>query len=140
MEWKLKLEGSILRKKAHMTTKNGFIFDPDAKIKIQLSDYIAENEVLPETPFKGAIKLTINCYFKLPSSLTSKEKERRLQFKWAPEVRKDCDNIAKLYNDILQYGQLEGKIFIDDHYIVALQINKMYSDCEEFIEIFIQGA
>lgn len=137
MKWTLILDGKILRKRAHLTTSKGIIFDPDQKIKIQISDYIFESKLYPEKPFKGAVKVTYNCYFKLPKSLSKSEKEQRLNGLWAPEVRRDGDNIAKLYNDILQFGSLEGLIFIDDKYIVDLNVKKLYAE-EEFIEIIIE--
>ena len=133
MKFTLILDGKILRKRAHMTTKNGFIFDPDSKYKIELSDYLYENKLYPETPFQEGLKVTYECYFKLPKSLTKKESEERLERGWAYEVRKDCDNIAKIYNDIFQYGMLEGKFFKDDHFIVELVVKKLYSDKDEFI-------
>ena len=45
MKWTLILDGKILRKRSHMTTKSGVIFDPDQKIKIQISDYIFESNI-----------------------------------------------------------------------------------------------
>lgn len=133
MKFTLVLDGKILRKRAHTINKNGFIFDPDSKYKIELSDYLYENKLYPETPFQEGLKVTYECYFKLPKSLTKKESEERLQRGWAYEVRKDCDNIAKIYNDIFQYGMLEGKYFKDDHFIVELVVKKLYSDKDEFI-------
>lgn len=137
MRWTLILDGKILRKRAHLTTSKGHIFDPDHKIKIQISDYIFESKLYPDVPFKGAVKVTYNCYFQVPKSLSKNEKVERLNGIWASEVRRDGDNIAKLYNDILQFGSLEGLIFIDDKYIVDLNVKKLYAE-EEFIEIIIE--
>lgn len=121
-----------------MTTSKGVIFDPDSKIKIQLSDYIYENKLYPETPLKNALKATYKLYFSLPKSLTKVDKENRLKRLYAPEIRKDCDNIAKLYNDVLQYGLLEGLVYKDDHFIVDLRVIKMYSIDDEYLEIEIE--
>jgi Holliday junction resolvase RusA-like endonuclease len=138
MKWTLRIDGKILRKRAHLTTRKGIIFDPDSKIKIQLSDYIYENKLYPETPFKNALKVVYRCYFKLPDSLPQKEKEKRLQALYAPEKRIDGDNIAKLYNDIFQYGLLEGLVYPDDRFIVDLRVLKLYTDGEEYLEVEIE--
>lgn len=138
MKWTLRIDGKILRKKAHMTTSKGIIFDPDQKIKIQLSDYIYENKLYPERPLKGALRVTYKLYFSIPKSLTKTEREKRLSLLYAPDTRKDCDNIAKLYNDIFQYGLLEGLFYKDDHIIVDLRVIKMYSNDEEYLEVEFQ--
>jgi Holliday junction resolvase RusA-like endonuclease len=131
------LYGKPLRKRAHKSTRYGGYFDPDSKIKQQLSDYINETCVLPNTPMEGALKIELIAYFKVPKSVNKVEKEKRLANLWASEIRIDLDNSVKLYADTLQYGALEGKIFFDDHQFCEYNLKKYWSETEEYVKIII---
>jgi len=81
----------------------------------------------PETPFTGAIKVTIRFYKSRPKSLPKK------YIHWTKKP--DIDNMAKLVLD-----SLNKIFFIDDSQIIELNCSKEYSEqprTEVSIETFI---
>ncbi len=139
MRWECSIKGKPQRKRSHMTTRSGHYFDPDRVIKQQLSDWIFENIKLPEHPFNGPVEFQITSYFSLPKSLSKNEKEQRLSEKYCWQKKIDTDNISKLHKDILCYGQLEGKIMVDDKLICLTKEEKLWTDYEEQVDILIRG-
>jgi Holliday junction resolvase RusA-like endonuclease len=63
----------------------------------------------------------------IAKSLSQREHDRRLINGWAHDCKKDVDNMQKLYQDILNFGPLKNKIFIDDHQICDCKTSKVWS-------------
>lgn len=135
MIWSCTLYGKPLQKRAHKTTRFNHYYDPDAPIKRQLSSWISENIQLPEKPFDGPVEITINSWFQLPTSISKAEKSTRLKGRYCWQKKIDRDNIAKIYQDILCHGQLEGKIMVDDKIICAGHDYKYWTENEEKVII-----
>jgi len=104
------------------------IIDPDKERKRDISDWILENHRLPSTPLSGSLELEMVFGIVIPESLSKKQREARLATSWALECKKDLDNMQKLYQDILNFGGLKGKIFGDDHQICYSKTYKIWSD------------
>ena len=140
MSFQFILMGKPLRKRAHKSFGGNRIVDPDRLIKQQLSDYIYENYNLNEScfPMTGALEITLIAHFNVPKSCSKKEKAQRLENYWAHEIRMDMDNCVKLYADILQFGALEGKIFLDDHQFCKYNLQKVWIDGDEKVSIVIK--
>ncbi len=136
--WYCFIPGKPQRKRAHKTTRAGHYFDPDTKIKEQLSDWILENIELPNKPFEGPIEIVITSFFQLPKGLSNLEKFKRLHERYCWQKKIDTDNISKLHKDILCYGQLEGKIMTDDKLICLTIEEKFWTDGEENVQIRIK--
>lgn len=139
MMWECLLYGKPLQKRAHRTTRIGHYFDPDAPIKRQLSTWISENITLPDKPFDGPVEITISSWFQLPAGLPKAEKQKRLSEKRCWQKKIDRDNIAKIYQDILCFGLLEGKIMTDDKIICAGHDYKFWTDDQEKVIINIKS-
>ncbi len=139
MSWQCEIPGKPQRKRAHRTNKFGHYFDPDRAIKQQLSDWILENIALPEKPLDGPLKMVIDSFFEIPKSLPKAEKQKRLEVSYCWEKKIDTDNISKLHKDILCYGQLEGKIMLDDKLICITEERKYWTDGAEKVLISIES-
>lgn len=109
-------------------TKIPIIRDPDIERKRDISDWIAINCKLPSVPLSGPLEIDFLFKVPLPASITNKELARRIDFAWATDCKKDLDNMQKLYQDILNFGALKGKIFSDDHLICHAKTTKIWSN------------
>lgn len=91
--------------------------------------YRAENKPY----FSEAIKLTINCYYKIAKSDNNKLKESKLSGKVRPfNIKPDIDNVVKIICDAL------NKVaYNDDTQIVELIANK-YFDNNPRVEVIIE--
>lgn len=63
----------------------------------------------------------IDCYFKIPISWNNEKKELALSGEMNYIKVPDCDNIAKLFMDVMK-----GIIFYDDAQVIGLLITKRY--------------
>jgi Holliday junction resolvase RusA-like endonuclease len=108
-------------------TRVPIVSDPDKERKKDIANWIAQNIPLPPQPFQGALALTVSFFMPMPTSISNRERQRRLTFRWALESKKDSDNMNKLYQDALQTGPLEGKVFVDDHQICETRLRKLWA-------------
>lgn len=108
-------------------TRTPIIMDPDRERKKDIATWISQKIPLPPQPFRGALALAVTFFMPMPTSISNKERQRRLTFRWALECPKDTDNMCKLYQDTLQTGPLEGKIFEDDHQICETRLRKVWA-------------
>lgn len=134
----VELLGKPQRKRAHKSTRYGGYFDPDKQIKDNLSEWIQLNCPLPERPMEGPLLLELSAYFNVPKSLSKKEREKRLNGRYAYQVSIDTDNIVKLYQDILNHGLLENRIMCNDRQICVHLLRKLWTDIDERIVITIK--
>jgi Holliday junction resolvase RusA-like endonuclease len=130
--WACYLPGEPQRKRAHRAatnhrTKYPEIIDPDRELKNDLAQYIATVCGLPPAVLSGPLEVLFQFRFEVPASCSKKEAARRITAGWAQEVPKDCDNMVKLYQDVLQTGMCKGKIFSDDHFVCRVVTEKIYS-------------
>jgi Holliday junction resolvase RusA-like endonuclease len=131
MIWQAILPFEPRRKRAHTVARTPHgapvVADPDKAIKKDLAEYIAEHCQLPAEPFTGALELRLLAFVSLPKSISNKEADRRLREGFAHQDTKDCDNINKLYQDVLQTGPLAGKIWNDDRQVCRLIVEKLWT-------------
>lgn len=76
-----------------------------------------------KAPLTGALKVDINFYRHVQSSISKKEREYRLSGVHRPVVKPDTDNYIKSTLDALN-----GLLWEDDNQIVDLSAHKYYSD------------
>lgn len=135
MRWHIVIPFEPRRKRAQTVarTPNGapVVSDPDKAIKTDLATFIATHCILPDSPFTGPVQLQLTALMSLPTSISKKEHARRLTQGFAPEDSKDCDNINKLYQDVLQTGPLAGKIWKDDKQVCRLIVEKRWTSEEK---------
>lgn len=105
----------------------GHAVDPDAALKKQLSEYIADHVDMPIGCYVGPLKASFLFSFAPPKSYTRKVRENCLKEIYAPTIRLDVDNMQKLYQDVLNFGVLEGKIFADDKQVVVSNTVKIWA-------------
>lgn len=131
MIWQAIIPFEPRRKRAHTVARTPHgapvVADPDKAIKKDLAEYIAANCPLPTEPLTGALELKLLAFVSLPSSLSKNEAGRRLKEGFAHQESKDCDNINKLYQDVLQTGPLAGKIWNDDKQVCRLIVEKLWT-------------
>lgn len=108
-------------------TKVPIIRDPDVDRKRDISEWIAGNCKMPAIPFSGPLEIDFLFKVPLPISISNKELVKRIDFAWATDCKKDLDNMQKLYQDILNFGVLKGRIFSDDHLICHAHTTKIWS-------------
>lgn len=119
-------EGTPLAKKRHRAASikgKAHIFDPQVKIMNTLKWFFAQ-QMRTEGFLKlaeGAIKVNLTAYMPKPRSWSQKRlKEAEDQ---PVTTKPDCDNIFKIYADILN-----GIAYRDDSQISKLYVEKLYSD------------
>lgn len=88
----------------------------------------AKNELMwllmphrPQKPLEGALKCEIRWVYSWRKNETKKNKEKGE--KWC-ETRSDCDNLCKMFNDILT----RLCFWKDDAQVAVLHFEKLYSD------------
>lgn len=135
MPWQAIIPFEPKRKRAQTVARTPHgapvVSDPDKLIKRDLAAFIAEHCQPPDSPFTGPVQLHLTAFISLPASISKRERQRRLKQGFAPEDTKDCDNINKLYQDILQTGPLAGKIWKDDKQVCRLIVEKMWTSEEK---------
>jgi Holliday junction resolvase RusA-like endonuclease len=139
--WCCFLPGDPQRKRAHRAsvnprTKHAQITDPDGDLKRDVAQYIANCCGLPPALLTGPLEVLFQFRFEVPVSCSGKESQRRKARGFAAEVAKDCDNMVKLYQDILQTGECQGRIFVDDHHVCRVIAEKIYArEAGVYIEV-----
>lgn len=104
------------------------VSDPDRDLKNELARWASENTVLPPHPTDQAIYAEFIYNFEPPKSWAQKKKAKYLITRTGEEITLDVDNMQKLYQDVLQFGDLSGKIFLDDKQIFSSTSTKLWSE------------
>lgn len=115
------------------------VSDPDRALKAELAEWIAEHAILPAEPFDGAVIASFLFTFEPPKSYSKKLRAKVLADVLAPGVSLDHDNMVKLYQDVLQTGPLEGKIWKDDRQVSIGHTAKVWAE-EASVSIILQGV
>ena len=113
-------------------------YDPQREYKAATSDYIYYTKQYPKEPFKGPLGLDLYVLRPIPRSYTKKRQRDYLEGKFAWQVKIDLDNIVKLYQDILNFGELNGRIFSDDSTISKERLIKLWTPNSPKIVINIE--
>ena len=74
-------------------------------------------------PYDGPLEVRMEFYRPVQSSISNKERARRLSGVHRPTVKPDLDNYIKSTSDALN-----GIIWADDNLIVSLEAKKFYSE------------
>lgn len=77
---------------------------------------------LPLPTGEKGYRIEITSYFRLPSSLSRKNREYFIEHDVTPKVKPDADNIAKLFLDALK-GVIQ-----DDRMVSTLKVEKRYTE------------
>lgn len=84
-------------------------------------------------PMEGRAKVTIKAYFEIPKSTTKAQREQMLLNNISPTKKPDIDNIVKIVLDAMNKFA-----FKDDTQIARLEVEKLYTDGDEKLEIKIE--
>lgn len=76
---------------------------------------------------EGPVSLTVTAFFKLPDSISKKERERRVTM--GHTQKPDCDNIVKIMD------ALNGIAYHDDAQVTEMACSKQWTDQEEKLVI-----
>jgi len=94
-------------------------------------DTMLENEQLwamllphkPPQPLQGALRLTIDCYLRVPTGFSKKKALAALSGELRPTTKPDVDNLAKKMKD-----RMNRIFYLDDKQVVTLLVRKFYGD------------
>ena len=102
------------------------MYDPKkvATFKRQLG-MLAKQQMLDRglEPYDGPLEVSMEFYRPVQSSISAKERARRLSGIHRPTVKPDLDNYIKSTSDALN-----GIIWVDDNLIVSLAAKKCYAE------------
>lgn len=79
------------------------------------------------------LRAEIEVYHQVPKSYSKKKREQCLTGKLKPQVKPDCDNIAKLILD-----SNNKVIYKDDSQITELLVKKYYTEGESYMKVKIE--
>ena len=77
-------------------------------------------------PFENRVSVEIKAYFKVPKTVTKKDKILIEEGKLSPTKKPDIDNVVKIVLDALN-----KMAFKDDNQITKLQVEKLYGEEEK---------
>lgn len=123
-----KIEGDPCVKQRPRFTKVGsFVRTYNSPANVEYENWVklCYKEVYGDKIFKEneSLCITIEAYFKVPSTFSKKKTQQALSDEVRPANSKDVDNIAKIVLD-----GLNGVAFADDRYITSLIVKKRYSE------------
>lgn len=102
------------------------LYDPEkvTVFKRQLG-MLAKQQMLDRglDPFDGPLEVCMEFYRPVQTSLSQKERARRLSGAHRPTVKPDLSNYIKALEDALN-----GILWVDDNLIVSLQADKFYAE------------
>ena len=78
------------------------------------------------------LRVLIEAYFAVPKSFSKKKAKEADAGAIRPQIKPDCDNIAKNICDALN-----GVVYPDDKQVVSLVVRKEYTTKDEFVRITI---
>lgn len=79
-------------------------------------------------PIENRVLVKIMAYFKIPKTITKKDKELIQEGKLSPTKKPDIDNIVKIILDALN-----KMAFKDDNQITKLEVEKLYGEEEKIL-------
>lgn len=82
-------------------------------------------------PAEGSVSLTVTAFFKLPDSISKKERDRRLSI--GHTQKPDCDNIVKIMDG------LNGIAYYDDAQVTEMSCSKQWTEQEEKLVVLIHS-
>lgn len=97
--------------------------DYENYIKLCYLDKYADNPLL-----KGALTVSIQAYYKIPSSFSKQKRENALKGLIMPTVKPDIDNVIKVVCDALN-----SVAYTDDNQICSINCIKKYGEDEKLI-------
>jgi Holliday junction resolvase RusA-like endonuclease len=107
------------------TTKNDKIYEQKVRDAYKGTESFIDSN--------APLRATIDVYHQVPKSYSKKKRENCLVGTLRPQVKPDCDNIAKV---ILDSG---NKIFYrDDSQVVELIVKKFYTAEESYVKVKIE--
>ena len=83
----------------------------------------AQTVMVGRDRLEGAVWLRLDIYRRVQSSLSKRERGRRLQGEARPVVKPDCSNVLKSVEDAMN-----GVVFADDAQVCGVAVRKFYSD------------
>lgn len=90
-------------------------------------------ESCTETYFdKEPLEISITAHFQIPKSTTKKNRALMIERKIFPTKKPDADNIGKVICDALN-----GIAYGDDTQIVRMTVNKIYTDKEPKVHVYL---
>lgn len=114
------------RPKATRMGKGIRLYDPKKVnvFKKQLG-LLAKQQMLDRglDPFDGPLEVCMEFYRPVQTSLSQKERARRLSGSHRPTVKPDLDNYVKSTSDALN-----GILWVDDNLIISLEAKKYYAE------------
>lgn len=120
------------RPRATKRGKKIMMYDP--KESKQYKKYVAliAKQYAPKKPYKGALRVDIKIYRRIPKSITKKDRALIFEGMKRPVTKPDTDNYTKSVLDACN-----GIIYKDDSQVTELYASKFYSD-DPRVEISIQ--
>ena len=79
-------------------------------------------------PLENRVSVKVDAYFKVPKTVTKKEKALIEEGKLSPTKKPDIDNIVKIILDALN-----KMAFKDDNQITKLEVEKFYGEVEKIV-------
>lgn len=114
------------RPRATRMRKGIRVYDPKkvAVFKRQLG-MLAKQQMLDRglEPYDGPLEVHMQFYRPVQTSLSKKERSRRLSGVHRPTVKPDLDNYIKSTSDALN-----GILWVDDNLIISLESKKFYAE------------
>lgn len=96
----------------------------DAKQRENEGDLISLlTDYIPETPFEGPLKVSINCFMKIPKSTSKKKLKMMEEIDFYHIKKPDVDNLVKQALDCLS----KTNFWFDDTQVCILDSVKIYS-------------
>jgi Holliday junction resolvase RusA-like endonuclease len=130
--------GDPIAKQRSRQGGSGHWYNPQEHLMIKVSniirDKLPENHKMIEKGYP--IKCIVSVFFSIPKSWT-KKKIKQLQEKGEMPClnKKDVDNIAKFYMDVM--SKKNAAVYYDDNQIYSLTSDKYYTATESRVEITI---
>jgi Holliday junction resolvase RusA-like endonuclease len=123
----------VAQGRPRFANRGSFVSVYDPKPSKDYKKYVAlhARQAYAWSPIRGAVKMSVDVYKKMPKSFTKKQKEQALSGELLPIVKPDTDNYVKGIKDALN-----GICYMDDAQVVDESVRKFYSD-EPRVEIGI---
>jgi Holliday junction resolvase RusA-like endonuclease len=119
------------RARVRVVNQHATVYDP--KKSKDYKSYVAgyARQAYSWSPIKGAVKLSVDVYRRIPKSFNKKQREEAVEKRLLPITKPDTDNYLKAIKDALN-----GIAYIDDAQVVDDNVRKFYGE-EPRVEITI---
>lgn len=121
---KFNIPGEPVAKGRPRVTKSGFAYTPEKTTNYEnwvKMCFINKNKDFK--PLENRVKVKLLAYFEIPKSVSKKKRCEMMDNIISPTKKPDTDNVAKAVLD-----SLNGLAYADDKQVVALLVQKYYSD------------